>query len=54
MATMHGTSSLFNDEQTAHWLGPKTLVSLKVEGCEVNALADSGSQMNTVKPSYVH
>ena len=46
-------SSLFNDGPTAHWLGPETLVSLKVEGHEVNALANSGSQVNTVTPSYV-
>ena len=39
---------------TAHWLGPETLVSLKVEGHEINALADCGSQVNTVTPSYVH
>ena len=48
------TSSLFNDRPTAHWLGPETLASLKIEGHEVNALADSGSQVNTVMPSYVH
>ena len=36
-----------------HWIGLETLMSLKVEGHEVNALADSGSQVNTVKPSYV-
>ena len=29
------------------------LVSLKVEGHEINALADSGSQVNTVTPGYV-
>ena len=29
-------------------------MSLKVEGCEVNALADSGSQVNTVMPGYMH
>ena len=28
-------------------------MSLKVEGHEVNALADSGSQVNTVMPSHV-
>ena len=28
-------------------------MSLKVEGHEVNALADSGSQVNTVTPGYV-
>ena len=39
---------------TAHWVGPKTLVGLWVEGWEVDALADSGSQVNTVTPIYVH
>ena len=29
------------------------LLSLKIEGHEVNALADSGSQVNTVTPGYV-
>ena len=46
--------SLFTDRSTAHWLGSETLVSLKVEGHEVNALADSDSQVNTVMPSYMH
>ena len=53
-ATMCHASSLFNDGPTIHWLSPETLVSLEVEGCEVNALADSGSQVNTVTPGYVH
>ena len=39
---------------TAHWVGPRTLVGLWVEGREVSALADSGSQVNTVMPGYVH
>ena len=38
---------------TAHWVSPETLASLRVEGREVNALADSGSQVNTVTPGYV-
>ena len=29
-------------------------VSLWVEGREINYLADSGSQVNTVMPGYVH
>ena len=36
-----------------HWVGPETLVSLKVEGHKVNALADSGSQVNMMTPGYV-
>ena len=39
---------------TAHWVGPETLVGLWIEGREVDTLADSGSQVNTVMPSYVH
>ena len=53
VANMCHTSSLFDDKQTTHWLGPETLMSLKVEGYEVNALTDSGSQVNTVTPNYV-
>ena len=37
-----------------HWVGPETLVSLKVKGHEINALADSGNQVNTVMPGYVN
>ena len=37
-----------------HWVGPKTLVGLRIEGRKVNALADSGSQVNTVMPGYMH
>ena len=51
---MSHASSLFNDRPTTHWLGPETLMSLKIEGCKINALADSGSQMNTVMPGYMH
>ena len=39
---------------TAHCIGPEILVGLQVEGREVDALADSGSQVNTVMPNYVH
>ena len=41
------------DGPTAHWIGPKTLVGLWAEGREVNALADSGNQVNTLIPGYV-
>ena len=53
VATMRHTSSLFADGPTAHWVGPETLVSLQVEGREINTLSDSGSQVNMVMPSYV-
>ena len=54
IATMCHASFLSNDGPTTHWLGPETLISLKIEGHEVNALDDSGSQVNTVIPSYMH
>ena len=53
VATTHSASLLFNNGPTAHWVGPETLVSLTVEGWEVRALADSGSQVNTVTPNFV-
>ena len=36
-----------------HWIGPETLVDLTIEGRNVNALADSGSQVNTIMPIFV-
>ena len=53
MVTMHHSSSLINDGPTAHWIGPKMLINLVVEGREATALADSGSQLNTMTPAYV-
>ena len=38
---------------TAHWIGPEMLVDLMIEGRNVNALADSGSQVNTITPVWV-
>ena len=38
---------------TVHWLGPETLVELTVEGRNFTALADSGSQVNTITPALV-
>ena len=38
---------------TAHWIGPDTLVDLMIEGRNVNILADSGSQVNTIMPTFV-
>ena len=37
----------------AHWIGPETLVDLTIEGRNVNALADSGSQVNTITPTFL-
>ena len=35
------------------WVGPETLVDVVLEGCEALALADSGSQVNTMMPEFV-
>ena len=47
------STSLFVDGPTANWLGPEAVVKLVVEGCEVDTLADSGSQVNTMTPEFV-
>ena len=47
------STSLFADGPTANWLGLEAVVRLVVEGCEVDTLADSGSQVNTVTPKFV-
>ena len=36
-----------------HWIGPETLVDLTVEGRDIHALADSGSQVNMITPTLV-
>ena len=38
---------------TSHWIGLETLVELTMEGRNFNALADSGSQVNTIRPTLV-
>ena len=35
------------------WIGPETLVDVVLEGHEVLALADSGSQVNTMMPEFM-
>ena len=37
----------------SHWIGPETLVDLTIEGRDVNALVDSGSQVNMITPALV-
>ena len=37
----------------SHWIGPETLVDLTIEDRNVNALADSGSQVNMITPALV-
>ena len=36
---------------TSHWIRLETLVDLTIEGRNVNALADSGSQVNMITPT---
>ena len=36
-----------------HWIRPETLVDLTIEGRNINALVDSGSQVNTITPTLV-
>ena len=36
-----------------HWIRPEILVELTIEGRNINALADSGSQVNTITPALV-
>ena len=38
---------------TLHWIRPETLVDLTIEGRNVDALANSGSQVNTITPALV-
>ena len=38
---------------TVHWIRPEMLVDLMIEGRNVNALADSSSQVNTIMPAFV-
>ena len=38
---------------TTHWIGPETQVDLTIESRNVNALADSGSQVNTITLAFV-
>ena len=37
----------------SHWIRPETLVDLTIEGRNVNALADSGSQVNAITPTLL-
>ena len=37
----------------SHWIGPEMLVDLTIGGRNVNALADSDSQVNTITPTLV-
>ena len=53
VAEAGNSTSLFVDGPTTNWLGPEAVVKLVVEGCEVNALADSGSQVNAMTPEFV-
>ena len=53
VATTRHASSMIASGSNAHWVGPETLVGLWLESREVDTLADSDIQVNTVTPSYV-
>ena len=53
VAGAENSTSLSVDGPTTNWLGPEAVVKLVVEGFEVNALADSGSQVNTMTPKFI-
>ena len=38
---------------TTRWVGLETLVDVMLQGCKVSALADSGSQVNTMMLEFV-
>ena len=38
---------------TTHWIRPEMLVDLMIEGGNVNALVDSGSQVNTIMLAFI-
>ena len=40
-------------EPVSHWIRPETLVDLTIEGRNVYALVDSGSQVNTITPTFM-
>ena len=40
-------------EAVMRWIGPETIVGVILEEHEVAALADSGSQVNTIMPEFV-
>ena len=44
---------LVEREPAAHWIRPETLVDLMIENRDVTALVDSGSQVNTIMPTFV-
>ena len=44
---------LVMERPAAHWIGPEMLVDLTIEGRNVNALVDSGSQVNTIMPAFM-
>ena len=44
---------LVMEAPAAHWIRPKMLVNLMIEGRNVNALADSGSKVNTIMLTFV-
>ena len=50
---MHLKPTVGGRGPTSHWIGPETPVDLTIEDRNVNALADSGSQVNMITPALV-
>ena len=46
-------STVGGGRPAAHWIRPETLIELTIEGRNVNALVDSGSQVNTIMPAFM-
>ena len=53
VASFPEVPSIMETGPTTRWVGPETLVEVVLEGCEASALADSGSQVNTMTPEFV-
>ena len=53
VASYPGVAPTLETGPTARWVGPETLVDVMLEGCEVLALADSGSQVNMIMPEFI-
>ena len=45
-------SQYWNKDLWAHWLGPKNLGKVLVDGISMVALIDNEAQMNSVTPSF--
>ena len=53
VASYPGVAPALETGPMIRWVGPEILVDVMLEGCKVLALADSGSQVNTMMPEFV-